>query len=79
MVTCENCEHLQIIGGRLIKSRCPITGITFPAHGVSCSTLEKGRIEISPETFCCQMAKEKHSSKERYTKNIINVRNGRVV
>lgn len=59
MTVCNQCQHLERVGGRIVQSRCPVTGVTFPAPGVSCSALGKRgerTAEISPETFSCKRA-----------------------
>ncbi len=56
MTACNNCQHLEDLkSGRMVRARCPATGITFPTVGVRCKDLcaDGERIEISPDTFSC--------------------------
>ena len=64
MPNCNNCQHLERIGGRIVEARCLALGITFPAKGVSCAALARHgerREEISPDTFSCGCALPKES------------------
>lgn len=82
MTNCNNCNHLQNFkSGRMICARCPATGITFPATGVSCKDLctDGDRAEISPDTFSCSCHLPKVTPPAPPLRKGVRVENGRVV
>lgn len=84
MPNCNNCQHLQDFqSGRMIRARCPATGITFPTPGVHCKDLctDGERIEISPDTFSCACHSPKKAliAAPKPPHSGVRVVNGRVI
>lgn len=49
---CKECKHLERVNGRIIESRCAVTGISFPKYA-------NDRSMIHPETFSCNQSEKK--------------------
>ena len=81
MSTCKDCQHIEDVGGRIVSARCLVTGITFPARGVSCRSLGnvERHAEISPDTFACKLYAPRVTLPSPPQKNGICVVNGKVL